>query len=887
MNKNFLFFIFVFAVFSCANDIQPKDKDLLKIVDNPNPPQFKIIDSSSDKFKIIEISTSTSNAKIEYTINNATYYGDNKISLKIFENTIIKATAFIEDNTKRYTSDSKEFSVTIVGIINPPQFEIIDNSSDGEYQLIKISTSSPNAKIEYEKKVDNSTDKANGDNGLTLKIYGNTTLIATAFVEDSGKKYKSETRELVITMDSPSPIFYMDNEINNDYLDISTHKSLIIKSKFNGTIYYTTDDSTPDIKQKNNFGEGLVIVPIRKNIRIKAFVHIMNRKDSKIVTKNISIKVPSPDFSIDSDSNLDYATNIIRKLIISSKNGGTIYYTINNPITATNALKNGNMDKPVEIDINKRMTIRAYVKLGDITSDTITKEYIMKLSPPDFSIDSDSDLNSATNIIRKLIISSKNGGTIYYTINNPIAATNAFKNGNIDKPVEIDINKRMTIRAYVKLGDITSDTITKEYIMKLSPPDFSIDSDSDLNSATNTIRKLIISSKNGGIICYTINKNSVTESSNNTVTIDINKRMTIRAYVKLGDITSDTITKDYNMKLSPPLFSIDTDSYLETSNNVERTLIISNNSSGRVCYKIGSSNTLNGNIGEPVIININRNMFVTAYVSLLNSGVEITSDSVTKNYFMKLQEPIFSLDEGTYNESQNLTITSPIKDGKIYYNINNPRNPDVSFDNIVSDKAILYIEKDSIVKAIVKKDNCISSNIITKIYTINGALFNLRRLNTTSTENIYWGAFVLRGDSLEKLVIKNSLIGNIPINKKYRVFNIMCGQVDQNGTIVKPDTFNHTYSILFDSSDPLYPNIILESDIKHKISFEGFIKDFGSSYTDNKGKITHFITFVEETSSDYKLLEIGVDFVRYYQNGKTHKIFYDSLSYDFKYELVP
>ena len=799
MNKNFLFFIFVFAVFSCANDIQPKDKDLLKIVDNPNPPQFKIIDSSSDKFKIIEISTSTSNAKIEYTINNATYYGDNKISLKIFENTIIKATAFIEDNTKRYTSDSKEFSVTIVGIINPPQFEIIDNSSDGEYQLIKISTSSPNAKIEYEKKVDNSTDKANGDNGLTLKIYGNTTLIATAFVEDSGKKYKSETRELVITMDSPSPIFYMDNEINNDYLDISTHKSLIIKSKFNGTIYYTTDDSTPDIKQKNNFGEGLVIVPIRKNIRIKAFVHIMNRKDSKIVTKNISIKVPSPDFSIDSDSNLDYATNIIRKLIISSKNGGTIYYTINNPITATNALKNGNMDKPVEIDINKRMTIRAYVKLGDITSDTITKEYIMKLSPPDFSIDSDSDLNSAT----------------------------------------------------------------------------------------NTIRKLIISSKNGGIICYTINKNSVTESSNNTVTIDINKRMTIRAYVKLGDITSDTITKDYNMKLSPPLFSIDTDSYLETSNNVERTLIISNNSSGRVCYKIGSSNTLNGNIGEPVIININRNMFVTAYVSLLNSGVEITSDSVTKNYFMKLQEPIFSLDEGTYNESQNLTITSPIKDGKIYYNINNPRNPDVSFDNIVSDKAILYIEKDSIVKAIVKKDNCISSNIITKIYTINGALFNLRRLNTTSTENIYWGAFVLRGDSLEKLVIKNSLIGNIPINKKYRVFNIMCGQVDQNGTIVKPDTFNHTYSILFDSSDPLYPNIILESDIKHKISFEGFIKDFGSSYTDNKGKITHFITFVEETSSDYKLLEIGVDFVRYYQNGKTHKIFYDSLSYDFKYELVP
>lgn len=454
--------------------------------------------------------------------------------------------------------------------------------------------------------------------------------------------------------------------------------------------------------------------------------------------------------------------------------------------------------------------------------------------------------------------------------------------------------------------------------LKVETPTFSLNS----GSYDDYLSVSISTSTDGASIFYTLDGTDPIPDQSELYSspIFIDKTLTLKAIaVKENYQNSDIAEATYIInKLSKPKFSInsgtyDNDFYVEISCDIQDSTIF---------YTLDGTDPDPNNSpqynGTPILINTS----VTLKAIAIKDSF-INSDISEVNYTLKANEPEFSLEEGTYYEDKNLSITSTTQDAIIYFT-NDGSDPKTSPTRIQYTGPITLTGNINI-RAYAEKQNYEDSNIISKTYTFEclppyidleeGLYYNNQTIILTSptpgatiyytldgttpipgTSQQYTGPINIPGTSpssngnysLRVIAIKNNYNNSIVVGKNYTLkvakpqFNINPGKYfEETSVSISTSTTGASISYSIDNGHT-YNSYVSPITLYVPTNLMVHATKTGFAQSDKLEGFYNILFLKEDTklnSNNLTFVSLGIDnenyaHISYHIGGPTKTLYY-------------
>lgn len=636
----------------------------------------------------VSMSSTTTGATIYYTTDGSTPTTSSKkysASITVNANQTINAIAV---KSGLSNSDVASESYIIAPVLPTPTM----SPSAGNYttaQNVTLSCSTSGVSIRYT--IDGSTpDLTSPIYSSSINITSPTTINAIA-VKSGYTNSAVATGFYNVLLPVAAPVFSPQAGNYNTTQSVS-----ITSSTAGASIYYTIDGTTPTTS--STLYTGQVSVDVSKSI--KAIAVKTGMANSSVSSSSYIIKCANPTFSPVSGT-----YNAFQSVALSSITPGvSIRYTTDG--SDPSATSGTIYSTPISVTSTGLIKAIAY-KTGATSSDVASSNYVislLKISSPVLS-PAQGTYNSYQSVT---ITCPTDGVTIKYTTDNSDASPT---NGTVYTQA-IPVNASTVIKTIAyKTGMANSDLVTGSYVIQLLAVD--APSFTPQPGSYNTAQSVAVASTtSGAAIYYTTNGTTPTTSSslyNGVIAVSQNTTLNAIA-VKAGMLNSSVTTGVYNIKCATPSFSITPGSYATT-----QSVSLSTTTSGAtIKYTTDGSqpSSTNGTIYNSAIsISATGTLKAVAYKAGMND-----SDIASGDYIILLPTaaPQFSPLPGTYNATQNVTITSSVSDATIYYTTNgtDPTSSSPRYSMPVS------ISATTTLKAYAEKAGMTPSTITSGLYTI-------------------------------------------------------------------------------------------------------------------------------------------------------------------------
>jgi predicted outer membrane repeat protein len=270
-----------------------------------------------------------------------------------------------------------------------------------------------------------------------------------------------------------------------------------------GTIYYTTDGSTPTVLSSVYSSP----VSITSNTTLKYLAVDLAGNESPVYSESYTIDTTSPTATVNIKGGL---YNTTQNVTLSMSEAGTIYYTLNGTTpTNSSTLYNG----PIAISKNTTLEYIAIDNAGN-TSSVYAQTYNIDTTVPTANASVKGGLYNTT---QNVTLSMSEAGTIYYTLNGTTPTNSStLYNG----PIDISKNTTLKYIARDNAGN-TSTVYTQTYTIDKIPPKVTVTTPT--NKKTNVSRTSSIVIKFSEIIKNSTYYNKITIKNSAGKTISLSK----------------------------------------------------------------------------------------------------------------------------------------------------------------------------------------------------------------------------------------------------------------------------------------------------------------------------------------------------------------------------
>ena len=479
------------------------------------------------------VPTSSSNQYVpsKYkTVNGREYEG-----ILVEENSVVKSISFATIGTVSAESSTKEKSVDVYCW----EIEILDNgpyANDETKHIITINDTEKDGVIYYstESSPDSSSTKYDPQSYTGSDGYAYKGILVNELDTIRAISYKNEGESLIISSISLKTISMLPWTINivdngQYYEDGTKHIVSITDKAKKGTIYYTTDSSSPTAssteylptKYKSVEGNEYEGILLNEGVEIKAVSHVTIGDQtgiSEIAIKKIGVFLWSIQI-IDNGSSYEDITKHIITINDTEKNGVIFYSTASSPDSGSTKYNpqtytGTDGDTYKGILVNELDTVNAisyktedgFVKTSDVESTTIG------ITPWTISIKDYGQYFEDTSKHVITISDSIRNGVIRYTTGNEVTTlsseeytTSKYKCVDGVEREGILISEGITIKAvsYIKVNDVTGTSCVSTHTVEKYQWKLTI---KDNGTSSTDITKHIISiedSEKNGDIYYT------------------------------------------------------------------------------------------------------------------------------------------------------------------------------------------------------------------------------------------------------------------------------------------------------------------------------------------------------------------------------------------------
>ena len=505
------------------------------------------------------------------------------------------------------------------------------------------------------------------------------------------------------------------------------------------TIHYTTDGSTPTSSSPTYS----TAIPVSATTTIKAIAVKTGWADSDVATAAYTITLPqvaTPTFS-PAAGNITEATNVT---ISCTTEGATIHYTTDGT-TPTSA----SATYTVAIPVSETTTIKAIaVKSGMTDSEIATATYTISsgssggtllyesLSKYTSSGDADAEIGTEDNNL------DYNGWTSFSKVY-PGGTTNAYENGGCLKFGSKNSAGSMTASNITLSGAGTLTFYLKQYGSdsgKLNVTVTGADADVTQFTPSSSWEKCTVNLTNGtGSVSITL------------------ATSTKRAYL-------DEIKLEAGSSIAAPTFS----PVAGTFNTAQSVTLACATNGATIHYTTDGSTPTASSATYSNAIDVNQTMTIKAIAVKGNNSSSVASAS----YTLKPQAPTFSVDEGSYTETQTVTLSCATAGTTIYYTTDGS-DPTSSSNEYTG---AITVDHTMTIKAIAVKTGWSNSDISSATYTIvlaeapvfyignevtTGGSFNApQTITITSTTDGSVIYYTTNGDDLDPLGANGASLTN-------------------------------------------------------------------------------------------------------------------------------
>jgi hypothetical protein len=546
-------------------------------------------------------------------------------------------------------------------------------------------------------------------------------------------------------------------------------KSVTLKINEPGTIYYTTNGTSPTIHSSKY----ITPIIVSNTETLKYIGNDLSNNLSPIYSNKYTIDKIPPTASVTPPGSY---YNSLKTVTLSMSEPGAIYYTVNgnNPTTADTKYIN-----PIVISSTTTLKFIARDLAGNL-SPTYTQTYNIDTTIPTASADI---LGGLYNTYKTVNLSMSEPGNIYYTLDGstPNTSSNLY-----NTPIMITSSKTLKYIA-VDMAFNTSPIYTQDYTIDTIPPTTSVD---PISGTYNNTQSIILGMSEPGNIYYTLDGTvPTTFSTKYTNPIIISSAETLMFFAEdLAGNTSPLDIELYNVNdtVSP---TVNTDT-IGGPYNTTKTVTLSMSEPGSIYYTInGNDPSTSSNLYTGPITIVTSTTLKYMAVDMANN----TSPIYTQIYNIDTIPPTASATpSGSYYNSDQNVIISMSEPGTIYYTTDGtiPTTSSSTYTNpitIASSTNLKYL-------AIDLAGN--KSPIYTEIYNIlptssatpTGGLYNSAQFITlimnepgtiyyttdgttpTNNSNIYTNPLTVTSNTTLKYLAIDSLGNQSPIyNQTYNI----------------------------------------------------------------------------------------------------------------------
>jgi len=176
----------------------------------------------------------------------------------------------------------------------------------------------------------------------------------------------------------------------------------------------------------------------------------------------------------------------------------------------------------------------------------------------------------------------------------------------------------------------------------------------------------------GAVIYYTTDGTNPSKTNNagsnaDSIDLTINRTMTIKAIaIKEGYISSKILSREYRFGVADPVFSLDSGSF-DATQDITITVATPNS---MIYYTFDDTTpTISNYAGKgmnEIDLKIDATMTIRARV--IKDGYT-SSNIISREYRFGVADPVFSLDSGSFDATQQVTISTTTEGATIYYTL--------------------------------------------------------------------------------------------------------------------------------------------------------------------------------------------------------------------------
>ncbi len=665
------------------------------ILERAAAPQFNPVAGVYDSARSVTITSATPGASIYYTLDGSapnrfsTLYS---ASLEIKTSLKLRAVALKDGMADSFISDAA-YTINTPQVAKPVIYP--STGTYGGIQHVTITTATPGASIFYT--LDESAPSAS-----SIPYSGTIEVNQTSYIKAIALKaamLDSQISESYITINMPRPKVEDPQFSPAAGTHTGSQQLTLTCATAGASIYYTLDGSRPTTA-KTRYNAPFTI---SANSTVKAIaVKQPDLSDSNVVTAEYLIKVPAPAFSVAGGTYSEEKT----VAITSGVTGASIYYTTNGatPTADQQYLYGG------PVAVGRSMTLKAIaVKSGMLFSEVTQAQYVIKVKTPEFNPAPGNYTDTQSVTITCQTINS----SIHYTLDgtNPTATSGALYTAPITVSANTTI-KAIGIKSGLENSDIASGVYTVQ--PKAAKP-FMVPPGGIYNSARSVT---IATLTTGAVIKYTTNGTvptaaSATYSSPITVSATSEvKAIAIKSLMLDSDVASESYIIDTNLQqAAAPSFNPPAGSY----NEPQAVFITSATAGASIYYTLDGTYPSVSSLKYLTPITINSSAAIRAIAA--KSGMAQSSDS-SAAYVIKAAAPSFNPPAGTYDATQNVTISSTTAGSIIRYTTDGS-NPSLVNGHTYS--APVAVVENTSLKAIAIKTGMANSDISQAAYSIRVA----------------------------------------------------------------------------------------------------------------------------------------------------------------------
>ncbi len=640
----------------------------------------------------VAITTATPGASIYYTLDeslpsaSSTPYSG---TIEVSQTSYIRAIAVKAGMLDSQVSESYITINMPRPKVEDPQFSPAAGTYTGSQQLT-LSCATNGASIYY------TLDGSRPTTSKTLysspfTINANSTVKAIAVKQPDLSDSNIITAEYLIKVPAPSL-----SVAGGTY---SEEKTVVITSGVNGaSIYYTTNGATPTADQQYLYGGP---VTVGRSMTLKAIAVKAGMLFSSVTQAEYVIKVKTPEFNPAPGNYTDTQSVIITCQTPNS----SIRFTLDGSApAATSAL----YTSPITVSSNttiKAIGIKSGLENSDIASGVYTVQ--PKAAKP-FMTPPGGVYNSARSVT---IATLTPGAVIKYTTNGtaPTAASATY-----NSPITVSATSEVKAIA-IKSLMLDSDIASEYYVIDTSLQQTAAPSFNPPAGSYNQPQAVTISSATAGAsIYYTLDGSYPSVSGLKYLTpVTINSSGAIRAIaIKSGMAQSSDSSAAYVIKAAAPAFNPPAGTY-----DSPQSVTISSATAGSIIrYTTDGSNPslVNGHTySTPLTVSENSSLKAIA----IKTGMA-NSDISQAAYSIKTAAPVMSLETGSYEGDQSITITTATAGASIRYTTDGSE-PSSTAGTLYS--TAVSVTATTTLKAIAYKNNMLDSAVTVKTYSIKTA----------------------------------------------------------------------------------------------------------------------------------------------------------------------